>query len=595
MKIRVLSFIPACFSFLLPFLLTALLFIVPLSALAAISVQVEVIGLEDPLKSNVLNFLAVEKQKNSEEFNERWLKRLHKEAPDEIREALQPYGYYLPVIKTELFETDKTWIARYTVDKGQAVRIGKCDIQWQGDGADKKIFKNSIAEYYKNAADTLVHSEYEAAKSRFLNVALSAGYPKAKIIKSEVLVDLEKNSAAITLHMDTGALYHFGDITFKQDFLSPALLEYYVTITPGEDYSYEALLEFQQNLIASNYAQEVTVKPLFDKAEDIRVPLEVTMTPIPPHRFAFGLGYETDVGARGSARWTDRLINRHGHHSDLLLSYSEREKEYKGQYFIPIFNRLTDSWVSSASYQYEKKPTTISDLFELETALVRRNLEDTRFYKAFILRSMERFTVEHEPEESTELLIFGGIARFSKMEENMYPQFGYLASIDVRGAAESLISDTSFTRLHLKGRYLLGFGENGRLDTRMEVGTAWVDDFTIYPPSLRFFAGGDSSVRGFKYESLGPVNDENVVVGGKNVFTASVEYDHRIAESWVLAGFVDGGNAYNDTIDKVYTGAGFGIRWLAPFGSLRVDLAWPVSEQPTIGDVRFHIGFGATL
>jgi translocation and assembly module TamA len=122
-----------------------------------------------------------------------------------------------------------------------------------------------------------------------------------------------------------------------------------------------------------------------------------------------------------------------------------------------------------------------------------------------------------------------------------------------------------------------------------------VDDFTLYPPSLRFIAGGDSSVRGYKYQSQGPKNDDNVVVGGKNVLTASVEYDHRIAESWVLAGFADGGNAYNDTIDKVYVGAGFGVRWLAPFGSLRVDLAWPVSEQPGISDVRLHIGFGATL
>ncbi len=592
---KVSSCLPACFPLPSLFLFTILFLAIPVSAFSAIAVQVELTGIEDPLKANVLNFLAIEKQKDSEDFNVRWLKRLHGEAPDEIREALQPYGYYLPVIKSRLKETDTGWIARYTVDKGPAVRIGKCDIRWQGEGAEKEIFKKSIEDYYKNAPDTLVHSEYESAKSRFLNTALSAGYPQAKIIKSEVLVDLEKNSADIFLHMDTGALYHFGEIHFRQDFLSRSLLNSYVTITPGEEYSYDALLEFQQNLIASSYAQEVTVKPLFNKAEDMRVPLEVIMTPIPPHRFAFGLGYETDVGFRGSARWTDRLINRYGHHSDVLLNYSEREKEYKGQYSVPIFNHLTDSWVSSVSYEYEKKPTTISDLYELETALVRRNMEDTRFYKAFILRSIERFTVDLEPEESTELLIFGAIARFSEMEKSMYPQFGYFASADVRGAAESLISDTSFTRLHLKGKYMLGLGENGRLDTRMEIGTAWVDDFTSYPPSLRFFAGGDSSVRGYRYESLGPVNDDNIVVGGKNVFTASAEYDHRVAESWVLAGFVDGGNAYNDTVDKVYVGAGFGVRWLAPFGSLRVDLAWPVSEQPGIGDVRFHIGFGATL
>ena len=103
-------------------------------------------------------------------------------------------------------------------------------------------------------------------------------------------------------------------------------------------------------------------------------------------------------------------------------------------------------------------------------------------------------------------------------------------------------------------------------------------------------------MRGYKYQSLGPVDEkEGIVVGGKHVLTGSVEYDYRLAESWVLAGFVDAGNAYDDKPDKLFVGSGFGFRWLAPFGSLRVDLAWPVSEQPGLDDVRLHIGFGATL
>jgi translocation and assembly module TamA len=129
----------------------------------------------------------------------------------------------------------------------------------------------------------------------------------------------------------------------------------------------------------------------------------------------------------------------------------------------------------------------------------------------------------------------------------------------------------------------------------MEVGAAWVENFTLYPASLRYFAGGDNSVRGYTYQSLGPVDEKGVVEGGKQVITTSFEYDHRVAESWVLAGFVDAGNAYNDEMDKVYVGAGAGFRWLAPFGSLRIDLAWPVSESPGLDDVKLHIGFGATL
>ncbi len=579
-----------------PSLLLSLLYIFSPSLLqATVPLQVEVVGIEDPLWQNAMNFLDIEKKKDEEALSIRWIKRLHQEAPDQIRQALQPYGYYSPVIKDTLTEVDGNWVASYSIDKGPTVAIVTRDIQWQGEGARRDVFQEHLDRHLENASGTLVHSEYESTKSEFLNLALSAGYPKAKILKSEVLVDTEKNSAEITMLLDTGPRYYFGDISFKQDFLTTDLLEYYITIQPGELYSHEALLAFQQNLIGSNYAQEVTIKPLFNEVAENKVPLNVLMKPIPPHRFAFGFGYETDIGIRGSARWTDRLINRHGHHSDLYLQLAQKERELKGQYSIPVVNRLTDSWVSTVSYEYEENPTTISDTFELETAFARRDIEDTYLYKVFVLRSIENFTVDTEPAESTELLIFGGTVRFSDMEEEAYPQFGYYAFADLRGAEEALISDTSFTRLHLKGKYLLGLGESGRIDTRFELGGAWVDNFDVYPPSLRFFAGGDSSVRGYSYESLGPVNEEGVVVGGKNIVTGSFEYDHRLAKSWVVTSFVDAGNAYNDEIDKVYVGAGFGFRWLAPFGSLRVDFAWPVSEQPDAGDIRFHIGFGATL
>jgi translocation and assembly module TamA len=616
-----------------PFLLIQLFFfliVFPLPALAAILLHVDVIGLEDPLKTNVINFLDIEKKKDDKELTIRWMKRLHEQAPDEIRAALQPYGYYLPVIQPELSQTrneasktslkntfidswqktagmikgslqraqsdtEEEWWATYTIDKGPPVKITSQDIQWRGEGATNPVFQQNIAEYLEQAETTLVHSKYEAAKSNFLNQALSLGYPKAKITTSQILVDLETNSAEITIHMDTGPLYHFGEVRFIQDFLKPELLQHYITLERGAPYSHEALLEFQQNLLASNYAREVTIVPLFNEAVDQQLPLDVLLKPIAPHKFSFGLGYETDVGVRGSARWTNRLVNRHGHHSEVYAKVSQIEGTLRAQYSIPVLEPLTDRWVSTAYYEYEQTPSTDSSTLAMETAFVRRNLDDTHFYKGFILASSETFSIDHNPKQTTNLLSLGGTVRASVMEEDLYPQKGHYLFGDLRCGSEAVLSDTSYVRLHLKGRYLFGLGENGRIDTRMEIGTTWVDNFDIYPTSLRFFAGGDSSVRGYTYQSLGPVNEDGVVIGGIHVFSTSFEYDHRVAESWVLSGFVDAGNAYDDELEHTYVGAGVGFRWLAPFGSLRIDVAWPVSEQPDIGDYHFHIGFGATL
>ncbi len=582
------------------FLLSLFLFpaLIPCLALAKIQITVEVIGIDEnekQLLNNVLHFLDINKMKDNEELTARGIKRLHQQAPQEIREALQPFGYYVPEIQSKLIEKDGNWTATYTIDKGAPVTIRKRDIQWMGEGKDQPAFQQSLNAYLQTAGNLLNHSEYETAKNTFMNTALSSGYPKAQFITTKWLINLETNSADLTLHMDTGPLYYFGDISFKQDFLDPDLLEKYITIKKGTPYSYDTLLNFQQNLLASNYAREVTIVPHFKDAVDQLLPLDVILKPISPHKFAFGLGYDSDTGIRGSARWDDRRINRYGHHSEVLIKLAQTEGVLRGQYNIPVVRPLTDRWVSSTAYEYKQTPDTNSTTLEIETAFVRRNLSDTLFLKGFFLASNEQFSIEDEPDENTTLYNIGTTLRFSDMEDSLFPQNGHYLFSDLRGASEALLSDTSYSRLHLKGRYMLGLGENSRIDTRLEIGTAWVEDFELYPTSLRFFAGGDNSVRGYQYESLGPINENGTEIGGKNVVSGTLQYDYRVAQSWVLSTFVDGGNAYNDTIDTLYVGAGAGFRWLAPFGSLRVDIAYPVSEEPGLDDWRIHIGFGATL
>ncbi len=121
-----------------------------------------------------------------------------------------------------------------------------------------------------------------------------------------------------------------------------------------------------------------------------------------------------------------------------------------------------------------------------------------------------------------------------------------------------------------------------------------MDDFEKYPSSLRFYAGGTQSVRGYEYKTLGPKDEIGEVIGGKNVVAASLEYDHQIVEKWVGALFFDAGNAFTDSMDTVYQGAGVGLRWISPIGSVRVDLAFPLNDNaPDSDEYYIHFGFGA--
>jgi translocation and assembly module TamA len=138
----------------------------------------------------------------------------------------------------------------------------------------------------------------------------------------------------------------------------------------------------------------------------------------------------------------------------------------------------------------------------------------------------------------------------------------------------------------------MSFGRS-RLLTRLDLGATWIDQKIELPASLRFFAGGDQSIRGFEYQALGPLNANGEVVGGKQLIVGSLEYDFQVRDRWRVAVFVDSGNAFDNTSAFEFQhSAGIGIRWLSPIGQIRLDLAHPFDAEDSF---RLHITMGPDL
>ncbi|MCP4410828.1 MAG: outer membrane protein assembly factor [Gammaproteobacteria bacterium] len=569
---------------------------IPAVVLAGPAIDIEIKGIEGEYRDNVLNYLDIEKRKDNENFTVTWLKRLHAKAPDQIRAALEPYGYYNPDIDVSLTEKDGEWFAVYDVNLGQPVKVFKVDVSLIGPGAEEPILKQAVSAFPLKVGDILDHQHYEQGRSAIIEAASGYGYVKVKPEKAQVRVDRENNQAEIELAIDAGLRYYFGEVRVQQDFLDEDLVEDYITIESGKPFLNEDLLRFQQGLMASAYTSSVKIEPKFEEAVDDHVPLDVSLVPNKRHRIAMGAGFDTDRGPRVSGRWTNRRLNRYGHHSEVTFKFGTTQRELKGSYFIPVYNALTDRFATSARYEYEETSSTERETTEGELAFVRRNLNDTYLAKLFLQFFHETYRAGIQPETTTNLLpIVGGTLRFSQMEESLFPQRGHNLFGDLRGATSALLSDTGFLRLLLRGEYFYPLGSKGRLNLRTELGTSWVEKFLLYPVSLRYFAGGASSVRGFGYKDLGPKDPAGNVVGGKHLVTGSVEYDYRFLDKWAAAVFVDAGNAFSDTFEKLRLGSGLGFRWLAPFGSLKVDVALPVDESLMLENVQVYIGFGAVL
>ena len=571
-------------------------FLLPSIALAAASVTVEISGVKGELLSNVRAHLSLDRRRNEEGLKERWIRILHDQAPGEIRAALEPFGYYNVQLTESLEQSNGRWIARYALVLGEPVRISSLHLFYSGDGAEEVLLKAAIESFPLQPGEVLDHARYEQARDSLVEAAMQLGYAKATLVDARVTVDPQSNSATINLQVETGPRYFFGQVRIHQDFLNQGLVEEFVTLKAGEPYNTNRLLAFQQGLQATEWASVVQVDPRFEEAVERQVPLDVTLRPSNRHRFLFGIGYDSDTGPRGSARWIHRRINRSGHHAEVALRLSAVRRTLQGSYYIPIRDPRTDRLAPTVQYEYEETSDTRRNTFTGEVAFVRRSLDDRDFYRAFLELRNEVSQVQGEAESTSNLLSIGFNRRFTELQPVIFPRSGKNYFFNLRGASSELFSDTSYLRLFTGGKLLLPVKENGRFRVHGQLGASVVEFFDRYPTSLRFFAGGDNSIRGYDYKSLGPVDENGNVVGGKNLLLLSGEYEHRVDPQWALASFVDSGNAYDDKLDKIYTGAGVGFRWLSRFGSLRVDFAWPVSEADTeLKDGLVHLGFGMVL
>lgn len=568
------------------YLLTA---VGPIHAQNEGKLTVRIQGLEEELRENVEAYLSIKQLTDEPLTNEARMRWLHDKAEQEIRRALEPFGYYRPQIEADLNQTAEGWEAVYRVQPGPPIRITQVDVQVLDDGAEDPAFQRILDTLPLNKGDILRHPRYQEIKQAFQNVATERGYFDARFEISEIRVDLEDYETRIVLHYATGKRYRFGEITFHQDVLSPEFLHRYLTFEQGDPYRVSPLLNLQSALIDSEHFSRVEVSAAPDKAKDHIIPVDIHLEPRKRLKFTVGAGFGTDTGLRGRVGFEQRRVNRWGHSYRLNALASQIKLGLAGEYIIPGKNPRTDQYVVHSSYIEEN-----SESIDSETAIigVSRQRQDGLWLKNLSL-DFQRETFSFDSDERTSILLMPSLVWTRvDVENRLNITRGNRISLELRGAYEGLLSDVSFIQAAVRGNWIQPLGENGRLLLRGSLGSSLVSDFDELPATVRFFAGGDRSVRGFELDEIGPRNEEGDVIGGKHLMVGSVEYEYLIKENWGIAAFVDSGTAFDETPD-FKTGVGVGVRWHSPVGPVRVDLASGLEEPGEI--IRLHVTIGPEL
>lgn len=561
--------------------------------LAAPVVTVKIEGVSGELLTNVEQWLSINQQREHPLLTEGRIRRLHGKADQEINSALQPYGYYRPHVEKSLkLEGDEQWSATYRIEPGEPLRIIALEWRIDGEAADDTAFKKLWHDFPLHQGDTLDQSRYEQSKRELLKLAGERGYFDADFTTARIAIDLEQYSAQITLHFNSGPRYRFGATQLNQEVLDDNFLHRFVPYGEGDPYNINQLLELQQGLMGSDYFSLVELQPQPPNRAEGSVPVVVNLEPRKRNRYLLALGYGTDTGPRGKLGWEVPRVNRAGHRFDTEYKASAIGNSISGRYRIPINDPRKEQLIISGGLSTTRLDTSASSIATLGVSLLQvdgpwqQTLSLNYHNESFTIADVERRTTLLMPGLSVSRLI-------SSDSDYLLIDQGLRISAEARGGAKGALSDINFFqgKVHLKG--ITSLSERQRLITRGTFGGTNANEFDRLPASLRFYAGGSQSVRGYRYQSLGPTDDQGRVIGGKYLLIGSAEYELRLNQDWSWALFIDGGNAMNDFKTAMKQGAGTGVRWQTPIGPLRFDLAWAISEPGT--PWRIHINIGPDL
>jgi len=569
-----------------------LLFLVlPSLAHAADLQPLQLIGLDAELAANVRAHLSLEGMSAEQRarVSETRLSYLVRAAPDEVRQGLEPFGYYDAVVTPEVVRDGDKVTVRLIVVLGEPVRVRLLDVGVSAPGADDDLVAKRVADFSPRPGDVFHSAVYEANKEAIARVLGERGYFDGALRTHRVEVSRAEHAADIALVWNTGERYQFGAVTFEGQQLRTGVLDPLVPWKSGEAFDQFRLLELQQSLLDTDFFSGINLQPEPEKAVDHIVPVTVTLVPAKRSAYNLGLRYGTDSGAGINARLERRWLNDRGHKLLLDLNIAQFKSNFTAQYRIPAF-RWLDGWLTySASLREEQVQDLTTQTADVAVNRSGRwrgwNLLAGLNYKreradSFVTGQHDYYTV-----------VFPSMwGQWKSSDDVNTPRRALGLTVEARGGSAALGSQADFLQMRAEGRWIRGFGASNRLLLRGELGTTLGDDFTDLPPSLRFYAGGDNSVRGFGYKEIGTVDGE--LFGGKHLVVASAEFEHMFTPVWGAAVFVDAGDAFNKNFDA-HVGFGAGLRWRSPIGPVRIDIASGVSE-PDPG-LRLHISVGPDL
>lgn len=556
---------------------------------AQANVQLETLkiqGVEGAVAQNVSGFL-------QPFLKRRFSAADHAIARKDVESALQAFGYYNSKIALTL--TDHQQTLQVDIAAQERLKWNAIDIEVLMHSEADPFIDELVLNVPIKLNEPVRHDLYQKTKVQLESALLARGYFDFRWIDSQLRVNKKRQQASVVLRIEAGVRYRFGGIVMNTDVKTKTYIRHLAPFQHNAFYQAEQLSEFNLSLNATPYFSAIKVYPLLKERENGQVPIRVDVYEKPANSYEVGGGYSTDLGARGRFKWSKPWVSEQGHFIESNLSLSEQQQDITASYTIPVSNPNDDVWRVLGGYQIQDQVTDNVETKIWNIQLQRQWLTDDDWVRtAFIKREHQTtqrgVNVDNLPQVKTEMLLPGVSYAKKNSKGGALPYWGNEQLFSVEVASKELISSASLVKVNWKHAWLRSYKARHLFFARVDLGAIIADEIKAVPFNMRFFAGGDQSIRGFAYQSVAPRDEQGELLGGKYMVTSAAEYNYQFLPNWRAAVFIDAGAVDNEALSDWSVGGGFGIRYITPIGPIRLDHAWGLSKASKSTRLSIVIG-----
>lgn len=513
-----------------------------------------------------------------------------------FNKVLRSEGYYDNQIAYEMDETKEPLDIKFTITPAAQFRITKYQIVYKKASETPEMLEleDLGIEIGMPARSAAIINAQQQAFAKLAN----HGFPNAKLVDQDVIVDFATDSMEVTLNINTGPRLLMGDLKFEGlEAVEESYLRRISEWKPGVVYDASTIGKLRRRYLRTRLFSNVQQKPIEVKAGDTTVPIVMNFVEKEQRTIGIGGSASTSEGLGVRTYWEHRNFFGEGERIRADVEIAKIRQGLRLSYMKPDFLNIEQDFIADIVYKHEN-----TEAYKEESVATYVGLESVWNKKVAVDIGVTFEYADIEDNESKEDFALAGLpmrARYNITDDILEPTTGY--RVGTRLVPYFGLNDITpnFLRGEVEGSiyYPVLKDKTLVLAARGKIGAMAGDDASDIPATKRFYAGGGGSIRGYKYQTVGPLDSRNDPVGGRSLLEVGFEARARITETIGLVPFIEGGNVYENMLPDLegsfLWGAGLGIRYYTAIGPIRFDAAVPLNRREGVDDAyQLYISIG---